>query len=1422
MGIRVPITMEIDKDEQKILKGIGLDIGLFLRTSYLEDKTNREDLKYQQMFETNTAIKLVIDPKSDGLIVDANSAAVKFYGYTKKTLLTKKISDINTLSKKAVAEKMRQAREKRKRHFHFRHKLANGHVRDVEVHSGPFTVNNRTYLYSVIHDVTERVEAEKRLKEAEYHFKHMFQNLPGYGYRISKSGEILDVNKAAVKALGYPKKEIIGKQYSDFYTDESREKAILSFKKILKSTQLRNVELSIRNKRGQEKWVLLNIEKVVDKNQKLEYILALQRDISERKEAERDLAQTTDRLKLATKSANIGIWDWFIKEGITVWDDITCMHYGVDPDVRQVDYERWKSFIHPDDIDGILSDIDLALEGKQDFNTSYRIIRPDNVQRHLRVTAIVIRDIKGSAIRMIGTNWDITTRLETKLALEASEKKFRNIFRSMDNGYILTDVDGNIQLVNPATAKLLGYKSETELIGMSVEKDLYVHSEEIEELRELLGIQDRVSNFELTFKTKSGDQIFVESNIHLIRNEEGDPVSVEGLFQDITIRKEMEAALIESESNYRSIVDSIPDIVYTYSLKDGGVFYSRNVKKTLGYSSEHLLKSPFLWNQSIHPDHVAKVREAIDNAKKDIPFDIEYMIQDKNGEWKWLHDRCFQIETIDNEKIIRSIAIDITDRVESEQMLRKLSFAMEESPAMVVITNTKGIFEYVNERFTVTTGYTLEEVIGKSPSILKSGYHDKEYYESLWKKIISGHHWRGEFYNKKKDGSYYWDMTNIAPMKDTKGKITHFVAVKLEISEQKRISEALHESERSYRGLFNSTLDAIYIQDKDGTFIDINKTAEEMYGYKKEEFIGKTPSFLSAPKHNDMKALEAYIKKAFKGKPQIFEFWGKKKDGTIFPKEVQLIRGTYFGKDVIIAFARDITERKKSEEDLKISERKFRTIFETSKDAIYVLNGKQKIVDINDAGLMMFGIKRSALSTIKSEKLYVFKDQFNEFHSHLKKDGFVQNMQIDYHDHSGSVVHCLESAVVNRNQAGKEENIYGIIRDITELVEARDATRMALEKAQQADKVKTLFLANMSHEIRTPLNAILGFTELLKDTVGKKLDSDELEFFDVIRSSGNRLMNTVHEILDISQIEAGTIIAEMEEINLRPIIEDCVAENLQPAKDKGLYINMVFEIFDATVVADEHAISSSVSHLIENAIKYTHQGGITITLKEKDKKVFMDVKDTGIGISKEYQSKIFEIFSQESEGYTKQYQGVGLGMALTKRYLDMCEVDIGIDSKKGKGTTFILQFENVVSLETVGTEKIRKFTKKEKQITSNKDTSILVVEDDPSNQNLIGFYLKRHQYKIHFADSVSTAINQLNQHPVHLVLLDLSLKGKQHGLDLADIMKDTSEWKEIPIIVLSAHAFKADKQRCLDHGCDDFITKPVKQDNLIENIKKYI
>lgn len=446
---------------------------------------------------------------------------------------------------------------------------------------------------------------------------------------------------------------------------------------------------------------------------------------------------------------------------------------------------------------------------------------------------------------------------------------------------------------------------------------------------------------------------------------------------------------------------------------------------------------------------------------------------------------------------------------------------------------------------------------------------------------------------------------------------------------------------------------------------------------------------------------------------------------------------------------------------------------------------------------------------VKHNLLFVRKP-FTEEEIYQLARNFCQSWQRDYE--LEEYRNKLEKMVADRTVK--------LEREITVRKQAGVELIKAKEEAEKSNSVKTLFLANMSHEIRTPLNAVLGFTDLLETSTRHLISEEEKGFFKTIKNSGNRLMQTVHKILDISQLESGTYPLDMKQHDLSQLVKDSVDECRLLAAEKNLKLEFKSPLDSAFINADQNGISQAVNNIIDNAIKYSEQGKITVLLKQGSENYIVIIQDTGIGISKKYTDNLYEVFSQESEGYTKKYQGIGLGMAIAKRHLDLNKVGIDMKSVKGAGTTFTLTFKAVkkwVAEIPVDIEEI----KEESTSDLIEKPQVLLVEDGPNSQMLTKFFLKG-KYDTCFADSVAGAKRQLKNNSIDLILLDFSLVGGEDGLDLVRWMRKTKQWKNLPTIALTAHAFATDRENCLAAGCHDYLTKPIKRAVLLKKIAEFV
>ncbi len=429
-------------------------------------------------------------------------------------------------------------------------------------------------------------------------------------------------------------------------------------------------------------------------------------------------------------------------------------------------------------------------------------------------------------------------------------------------------------------------------------------------------------------------------------------------------------------------------------------------------------------------------------------------------------------------------------------------------------------------------------------------------------------------------------------------------------------------------------------------------------------------------------------------------------------------------------------------------------------------------------------------------------------------------IQIPSREVSIEGLHLLWSGFFLENQ----NLLHYYATDITSLKNTEAQLIAAKERALKNEEVKTLFLANMSHEIRTPLNSILGFTELIEEEVKDKVDENLQAYFETIYMSGKRLWQTVHHILDISQIETGTFELKTGTIDLGKIIKDLSTSFRSEAKAKNLELRITVPEQQIYIVSDEYCATQAITNLIDNAIKYTSSGYVSLDTEIVDGSVKITIQDTGIGMSKEYQDHMFNVFSQESTGYTKNFQGMGLGLALAHRYLTLVKGKIQFESAQDVGSKFTIYFPADASKESTISEAEPKpvdGSTKQSQTSTESKMTILVVEDDPNSQKLASFTLSK-EYNLHFAESVADAKEVLSVHDIKLILLDLSLRGDEDGLDLARYLRTQDEWQEVPIIALTAHAFTADRDRCLEAGCSDFMTKPFRLAELKETIQHLI
>ncbi len=481
----------------------------------------------------------------------------------------------------------------------------------------------------------------------------------------------------------------------------------------------------------------------------------------------------------------------------------------------------------------------------------------------------------------------------------------------------------------------------------------------------------------------------------------------------------------------------------------------------------------------------------------------------------------------------------------------------------------------------------------------------------------------------------------------------------------------LKESNERLRVLFDNVYDAIFIIDVDGNILDVNNKVIDLFNVSQEQVKNLNIRDISSRNNNFEKLNKIFQNVVSKGKIYRFE-WRVKRliDEIEFEVEVFLNRINIGLENSIIATVRDISEQKEAHKKLLLTQR----TVESNTTPIYWFNSKYEIIYANNSAVEQTGYNIDELYNMKFED-FVRKEQQTKWIDWCERNIIGDSstkFEIDIIRRNGSEF----NAEVNVSNIihEKEEIAIALVNDITERKKISENLILAKEKAEQSDKLKTEFLAGMSHEIRTPVNTIVNFVSLIKNEIGNEMNENMAFAFQMINNGSKRLIRTIDSILNMSQFQTGSYEVFVEKISLVDnILFPLINEFEQTAKGKNLKLIFENDSYKSDIKGDEYTLKQLFINLIDNAIKYTEEGFVKVKLYSNEKYYRVDIEDSGIGMSKEFIPSLFQPFSQEEQGYTRSFDGNGLGLALVKKYIDLNNGKISVESEKGKGTIFKVQ-----------------------------------------------------------------------------------------------------------------------------------------------------
>lgn len=734
--------------------------------------------------------------------------------------------------------------------------------------------------------------------------------------------------------------------------------------------------------------------------------------------------------------------------------------------------------------------------------------------------------------------------------------------------------------------------------------------------------------------------------------------------------------------------------------------------------------------------------------------------------------------------------------------------------AIVSIINLKGVITYVNERFCKTMGCEAEEVMGETYDLFRSDAHPDEFFADQWSTVRAGKIWRGEVCNLTQSGKKIWLDTTIVPIQGEHGKMLRFVSMCDDITARIEANRALRESEellrrsQSFAGIgtwaWVIDSDRVVMSDKLREILSIDQGEEIWSPYELDRFTHP----------DDVKARQMAIRNCIESsRPFDMEYRIVTDDG--------VVRWVHATGDVVrndgalpylLGVVQDITTRKLSERELERL-----AAFPEHSPAIVLSVAADGCVNYMNPTASRFFSESEEESRLRHEMLHedimplvteVLALGEDRAEVELSR-GHTTSLWSFYPIKWQNTVHVYGSDISDRRQAE----------------ESAQAAQLARASAELASEAKSNFLANMSHEIRTPLTAIIGYSESLLDT-GMQM-SDRVELIQSINRNGKHLLQIINDILDVSKIEADKLEAEIMPLSPFDLMEDIKALVGLSAEAKHLAFGIGYAFpLPRTIYSDPTRLRQILLNLCGNAVKFTEQGEIRIDVSYASNGNFMifAVKDTGIGMSKAQQEKVFESFSQADTSTSRRYGGTGLGLHLSRRLANLLGGHVEIESAPSAGscfrvfidagdlgdTTFVNEVPQVQPVATVSSP-----------LGSGERLHgrVLLVEDNPDNQRLIKMNIERVGPEVEIAENGQQAVEKTEGQEYGLVLMDMQMP-IMGGPEATKIMRDRGYAG--PIVTLTANATPEDMAICIEAGSDDFLTKPIDRERLVRTLGLYL
>lgn len=1107
-------------------------------------------------------------------------------------------------------------------------------------------------------EIRKHQQSKIKLQESEAKFKTFVSESMEAVYLHDLDGKIIEVNKTAVQDSGYTRKELLGMTAFDIDPDLKQIKHLKKSWKTARPYQFQTFQANNKNKKGRLYPVEVKIGKIVLNKQA--YILALAQNISERTTAETLKQESEERFRIFMEKFP-GIVFINDGKGRTVFGNQSiCQFYGctkkeyVGKKIAQLAGPKLAAKMVAEDKKVIATGRSLKFEEmvsnspEPRYWITHKFPIPSHDQRVL---------VGGLAI-------EITDRKQVEGALQESKQRLLKAQSIARMGFLDWDVQNNTIVLSEQVCHM--YQLDPKKVLHKPELVLQrVHPDDFEYVKKNLDLAVKgTRKFDIDHRIlrPDGSIIWVHAQAEPEYDAAGKPKRLLGAAIDITERKQTASALSQKKQQLKSILDNIQGITYRCKLdRDWTMIYLTPFVKTLtGYPlTDFIQNHTRSFASIIHSDDSKRIRHNVRTAiKAKQPWEIEYRIRHKDGRTIWVYEKG---EAVFDEKgkvtHLDGFIINISERKKTQELLQKSEEKyrgiFDESVAAIYVFDTQKNCIDVNQAGLDLLGYSKKEVLHMNMSDVDV---DPQAVLLGHQQLLSG----GKVINyehqlKRKDGSIITVLNNSRPLTDTKGNIVGIQSTLIDITKRKIAEAAVQKKEAESRHLLQTMLNGfVYMEaiyDKkgklcDARYLDMNASYEQFTGLKKKTAIGKT--VLELMPKTEQAWFNILGDVVARGTPKGFEMYHE------HTQKFYSVRAYRPTKDHFAAFFEDITEGKEYERRLQLTQHAVdRSLmphvwFDTDGHIIYA----------NEAAAQHFGYPIKKILTMSpadiDPNLHHLKPKVVD---HLKQYGHYTFESTHYH-RSGRVIPV--EVKIHRIQYAEQRYFVVNIRDLTE--------------QKKLDKAKDDFIMLASHQLRTPLTTIKLYTESLskKITSRPKLYDDCQDDIKKINRAYERISRLVDDLLNASMTSLKKDTIKIEEVQFAQMADGEIESVLKLETDKDIRVIRRYKK-NRKVLTDKRLLQTSLQNLIENAFKYTPDGGrVSIGIRKKGSDLILSVSDTGYGIPLKEQSKIFGRFFRANNVATT-IDGSGFGLHVLKTILQNCGGDIWFESKENVGSTFFVK-----------------------------------------------------------------------------------------------------------------------------------------------------